>query len=108
MRQMKKRQHDIRRNCCPRAVARSVSHTFDRILDRVNMSKLDEIEARLNAATPGPWQWEIDSADNTETLVTTDETVVGGAVLWAQDKNNYGAHIRVTPEDAALIAHTRG
>ncbi len=71
------------------------------------LMKLDEIEARLNAATPGPWKWEIDASDGTNALVSSDESVIGRAVLWGQDKNDYGAHIRVTEEDAEFMAHVR-
>jgi len=33
--------------------------------------KLDEIRARLNAATPGPWEWDVNSACKIAMLKTT-------------------------------------
>jgi hypothetical protein len=48
--------------------------------------KLGDIEARLNAATPGPWKWVVDTSDGTKVLVSSDENVIGGAVLWGRTK----------------------
>jgi hypothetical protein len=33
--------------------------------------KLNEIRARLNAATPGPWEWDVNSACKIAWLITT-------------------------------------
>ena len=33
--------------------------------------KLDEIRQRLNAATPGPWEWDVNSIHKTASLMTT-------------------------------------
>ena len=33
--------------------------------------KLDEIRARLNAATPGPWEWDVNSIHKLARLMTT-------------------------------------
>ncbi len=65
--------------------------------------ELKAIEARLTAATPGPWRWENDG--DGRTLVTEDDQVVGGAILWARDANDRQVDLQVTEQDANLIAH---
>ncbi len=39
------------------------------------MADLEQIKARLAAATPGPWEW--DDADEPRWLMTSDEDIVG-------------------------------
>jgi len=45
--------------------------------------KLNEIRARLNAATPGPWEWDVHSALKTAMLMTTQS---GGDYVMGFDR----------------------
>jgi hypothetical protein len=63
--------------------------------------KLDEIQARADAATPGPWAWtkpEPDAWDGPDLYSQADDTAF-----------MFGASggINVPSEDAAFIAHAR-
>jgi len=46
--------------------------------------RIDEIRARLNAATPGPWEWDVNSKHRVAQLMTTHSGryVVMGFVRW--------------------------
>jgi hypothetical protein len=35
-------------------------------------AELREIEERANAATPGPWEWQINQDDETGTVITAN------------------------------------
>jgi hypothetical protein len=58
------------------------------------MSALDEIEARLAAATPGPWE-----------AVTDDHKHTKEHSIWADSKGDYVAEWVATAPDAAMLAH---
>lgn len=60
------------------------------------MSTLDEIEARANAATDGPWYVERDEFDFP--VVTVQDGLTDNAVTVADDMNT---------ENAEFIAHAR-
>lgn len=76
------------------------------------MSEIDveAMLAMLDRLPQGNWSWERDFIDGTESLISDGSADLanhdrsGGAVLWAQDKNNYGAHLRLTPATAEFIA----
>jgi len=59
------------------------------------MSRIDEIEARLAAATPGPWE-----------AVTDDHRRSKEHSVWADSKSDYVAEWVATRADADLLANT--
>ena len=73
------------------------------------MNRLDEIEARANAATPGPWEvkpydgWHKESDNEISSFVGPGEaTIVEQLGCGCCDVG-----LEVTPADAELIAHSR-
>ena len=75
--------------------------------------QLDEIEARANAATPGPWHWEDwaeDDGDNRFALVAPPETRPGGPSEWFPDLGHLliqDEDHNISEQDRAFIAHAR-
>lgn len=57
-------------------------------------SKLDAIAARLESATPGPWE-----------AVTDDDGRTKEHSVWSEQSSDYVAEWIVTKPDADLIAH---
>lgn len=73
----------------------------------ISQSELEELECRAQAATPGPWEWEWESEPDgrrVDTLVSSDPSVVGGAILWARDGMHYQMPLRIDEADRQYIA----
>ena len=72
------------------------------------MNRLDEIEARANAATEGPWEWEGEAKAEWEiganSLVPSRRP--DDPVLYGYGYDASGIEVK-TPADAELIAHAR-
>jgi hypothetical protein len=68
----------------------------------MNQQKIDEIKARCDKATPGPWISPLDekSYDHNEIVTKSRDTVVG--VGWYD-----GPLLQVTQPDASFISHSR-
>ena len=63
--------------------------------------KLDEISARREAATPGPWFY-----DGFGKMVTTEPIIVGNIICDAPD--GFDESMSRWPNNANFIAHSRG
>jgi hypothetical protein len=59
---------------------------------------LDEIEARANAATPGPWQW--DGFD--DVTIPSEDCPQSGAVVLAELSERDGEHWIMTPVEVTM------
>lgn len=72
------------------------------------MNRLDEIEARANAATEGPWEWEGEAKAEWEiganSLVPSRRP--DDPVLYGYGYDASGIEVK-TPADAEFIAHAR-
>ena len=72
------------------------------------MNRLNEIEARANAATEGPWEWEGDAKaeweEGANSLVPSRRP--DDPVLYGYGYDASGIEVK-TPADAELIAHAR-
>ena len=72
------------------------------------MNRLNEIEARANAATEGPWEWEGEAKAEWEiganSLVPSRRP--DDPVLYGYGYDASGIEVK-TPADAELIAHAR-
>ena len=72
------------------------------------MKRLDEIEARANAATEGPWEWEGEAKGEWEiganSLVPSRRP--DDPVLYGYGYDASGIEVK-TPADAEFIAHAR-
>ena len=72
------------------------------------MTRLDEIEARANAATEGPWEWEGEAKAEWEiganSLVPSRRP--DDPVLYGYGYDASGIEVK-TPADAEFIAHAR-
>ena len=72
------------------------------------MNRLDEIEARANAATEGPWEWEGEAKAGWEiganSLVPSRRP--DDPVLYGYGYDASGIEVK-TPADAEFIAHAR-
>ena len=72
------------------------------------MKRLDEIEARANAATEGPWEWEGEAKAEWEiganSLVPSRRP--DDPVLYGYGYDASGIEVK-TPADAEFIAHAR-
>ena len=72
------------------------------------MNRLDEIEARANAATEGPWEWEGEAKAEWEiganSLVPSRRP--DDPVLYGYGYDASGIEVK-TPADAEFIAHSR-
>ena len=72
------------------------------------MNRLNEIEARANAATEGPWEWEGEAKAEWEiganSLVPSRRP--DDPVLYGYGYDASGIEVK-TPADAKLIAHAR-
>ena len=72
------------------------------------MKRLDEIEARANAATEGPWEWEGEAKaeweEGANSLVPSRHP--DDPVLYGYGYDASGIEVK-TPADAEFIAHAR-
>ena len=72
------------------------------------MNRLDQIEARANAATEGPWEWEGDAKaeweEGANSLVPSRRP--DDPVLYGYGYDASGIEVK-TPADAEFIAHAR-
>ena len=72
------------------------------------MNRLDKIEARANAATEGPWEWEGEAKaeweEGANSLVPSRRP--DDPVLYGYGYDASGIEVK-TPADAELIAHAR-
>ena len=72
------------------------------------MNRLNEIEARANAATEGPWEWEGDAKaeweEGANSLVPSRRP--DDPVLYGYGYDASGIEVK-TPADAEFIAHAR-
>ena len=72
------------------------------------MNRLNEIEARANAATDGPWEWEGDAKaeweEGANSLVPSRRP--DDPVLYGYGYDASGIEVK-TPADAEFIAHAR-
>jgi len=69
---------------------------------RLTDEELDEIKARCDAATPGPWVEERDE-DSLQAIVSGEEDVIGA---WC-DPGGGDFGPAISDEDASFIAHAR-
>jgi len=64
---------------------------------RMDQESVDEIEAREQAATPGPWEWKATVDEEAVGIVSPDTAVMCGDI----------GHFEIESKDAEFIAHAR-
>lgn len=77
-------------------------------------AQIQEIEQRANAATPGPWTWELtyELDDGIHWAITNPQSTAKGAianallVLWETSRKWFGKPVEKNP-DLVFIAHVR-
>jgi len=63
---------------------------------RIKMSRLEEIKKRTEAATPGPWEWQLDPKDSSELMAVlrgSNHEIVIGKVI-SVDNHEFISHSR--------------
>ena len=77
------------------------------------MSRIEDIKARVAAATPGPWNADVSEPDDVTVWTEPDPRWVANVGNWARQNPDFAAAdqlrqaVEASAADAAFIAHAR-